>query len=55
VVGRDESGEPEQREMFAAGRFELAGGAEAMKVTLQPDFEEQARARKADGPRRRWA
>ena len=41
--GGDETGQPDQGEMFAAGRFELAGGPDAMEVTVQPDFQEQAR------------
>jgi hypothetical protein len=43
VVGLDQARQPEQRKMFPAGRFELARGADAMEVAVEPDLQEQAR------------
>ena len=48
VIGGDEAGQPEQREMFGAGGLQFAGRAEVLKVTVEPDFEQQAgRVRRA--------
>jgi hypothetical protein len=34
VIGSDEAAQPEQRQMIATGRFEFAGGADAMEIAL---------------------
>lgn len=39
--------QPEQGEMLAAGRFQLAGGADAMKVALEPGFSKAGSGRRA--------
>jgi hypothetical protein len=43
VIGCNQTGEPEQREVFAAGGFELACRAQTMEVAVEPDFEQEAR------------
>ena len=42
VVGGQEAAQPDQREDFAAGGFEPARGANAEKVAVEPDFEQEA-------------
>ena len=43
VIGPDQAGEPEQREMFAAGGLQFAGRTDPVVVAVKPDLQEQAR------------
>jgi hypothetical protein len=53
VVGSDQTRQPDQGKMLAAGRFQPARAAQAVKIAIEPDFQQQARriGRAAFAPR----
>jgi len=43
VIGADQAGQPQQRQVLATGGFQFARGTETVKIAIEPDFQEQTR------------